>query len=101
MAKRINFTNNQGINFPESYWRVIRVVFDVAEKTIFINVVAHRDNQARQDGLETIAKRSFVITDSDDFNLIAAAIINKVKNPLEIGYQILNREEFFSAGEDV
>jgi hypothetical protein len=101
MAKRINFTNNQGVTFPDSYWRVASVNYSAIEKTIFVSVIAHKDSQARQDGLEPVAKRSFVVTDSEEFDALASSVINKNKNILEIGYQILNREKFFSDGEDI
>lgn len=101
MSKELNFTTDQGINLPFSYWKVVSIYLDVNRKTLDFSVFCYKNEQAMIDNLVPITSRNYSIPNKSGFSEILDNITSKTKNPLEIAYENLNKDEFFKDSIDV
>jgi len=60
MAITKSFTTLQGFTAPDAYARIVTYVGN--KDTISVNVVVHKDAQARLDGLQSIADYGIILT---------------------------------------
>lgn len=108
MAKILNFTNDQGINLPESYWRIKQINILVDETKAHVFFACYKDKDARLAGKETITSRHYVIF-GEQFTNYYADVIDKKKNPAEVAYEFVSsleevpyqRDEEFQENEPV
>lgn len=87
MAFVMSFEAPDGNTNNNSYWRVVRVVLDSAEKTAGVMIYGYRNQAARNTGKVPIAQKAYDVGPAiyDDYFSTAKLAI---KDPMAWGYQI-------------
>lgn len=94
MAKILDYTTDQGIDLPESYWCVRQIDIRVDELKARVFFSCYKDKESRLAGKSPIASRNYLIF-GEQFSDYYTKVIEDRKNPAEAAY------EFVSSLEDV
>ena len=87
MAFQLNFTNDQDINMPETYWRISSFSVDVNNKNANWQFTGYKSKQARDNGKQPIGSRRYN-SNGAEFESYYAKVIDKELNPAEVFYTI-------------
>ena len=85
MAKIMQYTNDQGVNFFESYWRITNIKIDTIAKIAAINFLGYKDEGARKSSKMPVGAHNYVIR-GPEFDLAYGEVVAKSKNIIEIAY---------------
>lgn len=87
MAKKMLYTlPESGIELPDSYWRVGKILIDVDKGKAFITFYCYRDQAARLAGKEAVAHKMYEMN-GDEFSSEYIKEISNQKNIAEICYE--------------
>lgn len=88
MAKQVSYTNPQGIDFPESYWKVTSISILIDQKRASFNFIGYKDITAYQENRQPIGAKTYNIDSPVDFQVFLDKITSKENNPSEIAYEV-------------
>jgi hypothetical protein len=110
MAKIIEFTDNRGVDYPTSYWRLKQFEADIDNKHAIFRFVGYKDQESRTENKAIVGQIAFVV-DADEFDYYYQLHMVNGLNLAQVAYTIANDQPkkldvdgvprpFFFGGED-
>jgi hypothetical protein len=87
MAFQLDYTNEQNINMPKTYWKITRFEVDVSSKRANFNFTGYKDKASKDANFQPIGNRSYNIS-GEEFETYYAKVIGKELNPAEVFYKV-------------
>lgn len=114
MAKAIQYSDQFGNTYSESYWRVVQINISIVDKNSLIVFYGYKDQATRSAGKQSIGQKTYTISGDVFDTLYATHLAPNGPNLMQLAYQhatstldtpsLENPEElvsFFEGGEDV
>jgi len=99
MAKQLDYEDNTGATYTESYW-VPRVELDKVQRVARLTVQAWVDEDARNNGKSPFTAQRYTVT-GDEFNTFFSVEALETENVLKQAYLYLDTTEMFKGAADV
>lgn len=108
MAYQMPHTTADGVEHPESYWRVTETNINAAHKRGMVSFLGYHNAQARLDGKQSIASKIYVFDEAAYDEFFAPTEIdpegnNHIKAAYELASTVLDTDgvSFFDGAEVV
>lgn len=99
MAKQIEYEENTGATYSESYW-VPRVELDKVQRVVRLTVQAWVDKTARNNGNTPLTARRYTVT-GEEFDQFFSVEKLQSENVLKQAYLYLDTTDMFANATDV
>ena len=108
MAKQMEFTDSYGNIYPASYWRLVQINIDIADKSALILFFGYKDDVARQSKKTHFSQKLYELYGDKVAEYFGVKVLD-VSNPMKQAYRLAvdtldtndNMDSFFKTAIDV
>jgi hypothetical protein len=87
MAIQLNFTTDQDINLPETYWRITEIRIGLISSHANCYFTGYKDKAARDAGKQSIGVKEYAVN-GEEFKKFYVKMMDKELNLAEVFYSI-------------